>query len=122
MDQVFSLKNKTFKKILENGKRHWKSQGIVLVRKSGNHAEYSNIKVILPHCSKDVFKHSFLPGALRGWNALHSFYPGVSGCPVGCIPPTSMIIYTGGVYRGCTPTDPEADTLPPDPEADTASL
>ena len=30
----------------------------------------NNIKFILPHCSKDVFKHSFLPVALRGWNAL----------------------------------------------------
>ena len=30
----------------------------------------NNIKFILPHCSKDVFKHSFLPAALRGWNAL----------------------------------------------------
>ena len=26
----------------------------------------NNIKFILPHCSKDVFKHSFLPAALRG--------------------------------------------------------
>ena len=30
----------------------------------------NNIKFILPHCSKDVYKHSFLPIALRGWNAL----------------------------------------------------
>ena len=30
----------------------------------------NNIEFILPHCSKDVFKHSFLPAALRGWNAL----------------------------------------------------
>ena len=29
-----------------------------------------NTKFILPHCSKDVFKHSFLSAALRGWNAL----------------------------------------------------
>ena len=29
-----------------------------------------NIKFILPHCSKDVFKYSFLPLGLRGWNAL----------------------------------------------------
>ncbi len=29
-----------------------------------------NIKFILSHCSKDVYKHSFLPVALRGWNAL----------------------------------------------------
>ncbi len=29
-----------------------------------------NIKFILPHCSKDVYKHSFLSVALRGWNAL----------------------------------------------------
>ena len=28
------------------------------------------IKFILPHCSKDVFKYSFLPLWLRGWNAL----------------------------------------------------
>ena len=25
----------------------------------------NNIKFILPHCSKDVFKHSFLPAALE---------------------------------------------------------
>ena len=30
----------------------------------------NNTKFILPHCSKDVFKHSFLPAALIGWNAL----------------------------------------------------
>ena len=30
----------------------------------------SNIKFILPHCSKDVYKHSFMPVALWGWNAL----------------------------------------------------
>ena len=29
----------------------------------------NNTKFILPHCSKDVFKHSFLPATLRGWNA-----------------------------------------------------
>ena len=28
----------------------------------------NNIKFILPHCSKDVFEHSFLPIALRGLN------------------------------------------------------
>ena len=33
MDQVFSLKNKTLK---NNGKRYWKSQGILSARKSGN--------------------------------------------------------------------------------------
>ena len=33
----------------------------VTVQTRGN-----NIKFILPHCSKDVFKHSFLPAALRG--------------------------------------------------------
>ena len=37
----------------------------VTVQTPGN-----NIKFILPHCSKDVFKHSFLLAALRGWNAL----------------------------------------------------
>ena len=30
----------------------------------------NNIKFILPHCSKDVYKHALLPVALRGWNAL----------------------------------------------------
>ena len=30
----------------------------------------NNIKFILSYCSKDVFKHSFLPIALNGWNAL----------------------------------------------------
>ena len=37
----------------------------VTVQTQGN-----NTKFILPYCSKDVFKHSFLPAALRGWNAL----------------------------------------------------
>ena len=37
----------------------------VTVQTQGN-----NTKFILPHCSKGVFKHSFLPAALRGWNAL----------------------------------------------------
>ena len=36
MDQVFSKENKTLKKILENWKKYWKSQGILSVRKSGN--------------------------------------------------------------------------------------
>ena len=36
----------------------------ITVQTQGN-----NTKFILPHHSKDVFKHSFLP-ALRGWNAL----------------------------------------------------
>ena len=36
MDQVFSLKKKTIKKYWKNGKRYWKSQGILSERKSGN--------------------------------------------------------------------------------------
>ena len=36
MDQVFSLKIIDIKKILENGKKYWKSQGILSVQKSGN--------------------------------------------------------------------------------------
>ena len=34
------------------------------------HIRGHNIKFILPHWSKDVFKHSFLPVTLRAWNAL----------------------------------------------------
>ncbi len=34
------------------------------------HTRGHNIKFILPHCSKDVYKHSFLPVVLRSWNAL----------------------------------------------------
>ncbi len=34
------------------------------------HTRGHNIKFILPHCSKDVYNHSFLPVALRGWNSL----------------------------------------------------
>ena len=34
------------------------------------HTRGHNIKFILPHCSKDVYKHSFLPVARGGWNAL----------------------------------------------------
>ena len=37
----------------------------VTVQTQGN-----NMKFILPDCSKDMFKHSFLPAELRGWNAL----------------------------------------------------
>ena len=36
MDKVFSKENKTLKKILEIGKKYWKNQGILSVRKSGN--------------------------------------------------------------------------------------
>ena len=32
----FQLKKQNIKKILENGKKYWKSQGILSVRKSGN--------------------------------------------------------------------------------------
>ena len=32
----FSVKKQSLKKILENGKKYWKSQGILSVRKSGN--------------------------------------------------------------------------------------
>ncbi len=34
------------------------------------HTRGHNLKFILPHCSKDVFKHFFPPGTLRAWNAL----------------------------------------------------
>ena len=34
------------------------------------HTRGHNIKFILPHCSKDVYKYSFLPVVLRSWNAL----------------------------------------------------
>ena len=34
--QVFSVKKYNIKKILENGKKYWKSQGILSVQKSGN--------------------------------------------------------------------------------------
>ena len=38
MDQVFSLKiNQNIKTKLENGKNYLKSQGILSVRKNGNH-------------------------------------------------------------------------------------
>ena len=36
MDQVFSLKKTEHEKILENGKKYWKSQGILSVQRSGN--------------------------------------------------------------------------------------
>ena len=38
MDQVFSEENKTLKKYWKFGKKYWKSQGILSVRKSGNPA------------------------------------------------------------------------------------
>ena len=34
------------------------------------HTRGHNLKLILPHCSKDVYKHSFWPVTLQGWNAL----------------------------------------------------
>ena len=37
---------------------------------SAIHTQGHNIKFILPHCSKNVYKHSFLPVALRSCNAL----------------------------------------------------
>ena len=38
MDQVFSLKKKKhLEKYLKDGKKYWLSQGILSVRKSGNH-------------------------------------------------------------------------------------
>ena len=36
MDQVFSKENKTLKKYWKIGKKDWRSQGILSVRKSGN--------------------------------------------------------------------------------------
>ena len=42
MDKVFSLQKKTkFKKYWENGKKYWKSQRILSVRKSENHVQKS---------------------------------------------------------------------------------
>ena len=38
MDQVFSLRNWYLKTYWINGKKYWKSQGILSVRKSGNPA------------------------------------------------------------------------------------
>ena len=35
MNQVFSLKNKTLKKLLVNGEKYWKSYGNLSVRKVG---------------------------------------------------------------------------------------
>ena len=34
------------------------------------HIQGHNVKFILPHCSKDVYKDSFLLVTLRAWNAL----------------------------------------------------
>ena len=36
MDQISVKKKQNIKKILENGKRYWQSQGILSVQKSGN--------------------------------------------------------------------------------------
>ena len=33
----FLVKKRIIEKMLENGKKYWKSQGILSVRKSGNH-------------------------------------------------------------------------------------
>ena len=37
MDTVFSFKSKAFKKYLKMENKYWKSQGILSVRKRGNH-------------------------------------------------------------------------------------
>ena len=39
MDQAFSLKRKHLKKYWNNGKKYWKSRGILSVQKSGNHVD-----------------------------------------------------------------------------------
>ena len=63
----------------------------VTVQTQGN-----KIKFILPHCSKDVFKHSFLPAVLRGWNAL----------PQSAVEATSLELFKaslpGVTYYCCT--------------------
>ena len=48
VDQVFSKKNKTLKK-------YWKSQGILSVRKSGNH-EYLDLFLINEAYKKELIK------------------------------------------------------------------
>ena len=45
MDQVFSSKQ-NFKNIQENGKKYWKSQGILSVQKSGNHGLCSVVRTV----------------------------------------------------------------------------
>ena len=63
MDQVFSLKKLSIKKILENGKKYWKSQGILSVRKSGN-----------PACGEHVACHCLVraPAESDPPNILHT--------------------------------------------------
>ena len=39
-------------------------------RNKGQQTWGNNIKFVLPNWSKDMFKHSFLSIALKGWNAL----------------------------------------------------
>ena len=46
MGQVFILKKLSIKKILENAKKYWKSQGILSVRKSGNPVGSLRIKIL----------------------------------------------------------------------------
>ena len=46
MDQVLSLKNITLNKYWKNGKKYWKSQGILSVRKSGKHEKGPNRRVL----------------------------------------------------------------------------
>ena len=46
MDKVFSLKNKNIKKILENGKKYWKSQG--KVREFCQPRKVGTLKAITP--------------------------------------------------------------------------
>ena len=47
MDQIFSLKKKqNIKKYWENGKKYWKSQGILSVRKSGNPVKWIKFSIL----------------------------------------------------------------------------
>ena len=63
MDQVFSLKIIDIKKILENGKKYWKSQGILSVQKSGN-----------PVLSADFFTSKYWTAIVKSSVTNRSFF------------------------------------------------
>ena len=61
----------------------------------------NNIKCILHHCSKDVFKHSFLPIAIRGLNALPQL--ALEATSLDLFWPASQVLHTNIVLNSFYP-------------------
>ena len=113
MDQVFSKENKTLKKILENWKKYWKSQGILSVRKSGNpdisRMHSSRMRTI--HCSGHLSSHASPPTMHAPCHTCppppHTPY--CHACPPPCMPPFTVHAPFAAVHTlllPCTPPSP----------------